>query len=583
MGNGRATASPVGECDLIMKGGITSGVAYPEAVYALHERYRIRSIGGASAGAIAAAAAAAAEYGRDDLAEEDGFECLHALTGQLAAPGFLPGLFQPAPPARFVLRLLLALQNARGRSGTARRVVVQLLRELWLPTLAAVVVGLGLAAGLVAAFGGTLAEPSALGWLLVMLLLVAVAVVALAVASLVRVVHLIRRVLPDSFYGLCTGMDEDGTAQPALTPWLHESIQACAGKPPAKPLTFRDLDARGIRLEMMTTDLAYGRPARLPFDPGEEYLFSLEEFGRLFPAEIIDHLREITDVARRAGTGPDGGQQPELRPLPREDLPVLVATRMSLSFPILLSAVPLWTVKDRRPLRHWMSDGGIGSNFPIHFFDAWLPTRPTFGLNLMSTRASTVQAQPPGRAHPVPRSRTAIAGVVPFVQQILDTMQNWRDRMQAELPGFRERIQDITLEAGEGGMNLTMPPEIIVRIASKGRKSGERLRDGFDWDTHWFARYRGLMRLLDRHLNGAAEGPTNMADAYAAMQAELRKGMPTVTEDRGAFDAKWCRAAAESTRAFLETAGRWGDPGEADFRVGPPPVPQPVMRLTPRE
>ena len=30
----------------------------------------------------------------------------------------------------------------------------------------------------------------------------------------------------------------------------------------------------------------------------------------------------------------------------------------------------------------WFSDGGIASNFPIHFFDSWLPDRPTFGITL---------------------------------------------------------------------------------------------------------------------------------------------------------------------------------------------------------
>src|SRR4051794_41884180 len=51
-------------CDIVMKGGITSGVVYPNAVLELAAAYRLKSIGGASAGAIAAAAAAAAEYGR---------------------------------------------------------------------------------------------------------------------------------------------------------------------------------------------------------------------------------------------------------------------------------------------------------------------------------------------------------------------------------------------------------------------------------------------------------------------------------------------------------------------------------------
>jgi Patatin-like phospholipase len=52
------------ECDLVMKGGITSGVVYPSAVRQLSTTHRFRNIGGASVGAIAAAMTAAAEYGR---------------------------------------------------------------------------------------------------------------------------------------------------------------------------------------------------------------------------------------------------------------------------------------------------------------------------------------------------------------------------------------------------------------------------------------------------------------------------------------------------------------------------------------
>ena len=55
---------PECECDVVMKGGITSGVLYPTALYAIGQRYRIRGVGGASAGAIGAALGAAAEYGR---------------------------------------------------------------------------------------------------------------------------------------------------------------------------------------------------------------------------------------------------------------------------------------------------------------------------------------------------------------------------------------------------------------------------------------------------------------------------------------------------------------------------------------
>ena len=57
-------SDPKLECDIIMKGGVTSGVIYPWAVCELAQTYRFRCAGGTSAGAIAAAATAAAEYGR---------------------------------------------------------------------------------------------------------------------------------------------------------------------------------------------------------------------------------------------------------------------------------------------------------------------------------------------------------------------------------------------------------------------------------------------------------------------------------------------------------------------------------------
>lgn len=57
-------SNPTRLCDLVMKGGITSGVVYPSAVCELARLYSFKNIGGTSAGAIAAAAAAAAEYGR---------------------------------------------------------------------------------------------------------------------------------------------------------------------------------------------------------------------------------------------------------------------------------------------------------------------------------------------------------------------------------------------------------------------------------------------------------------------------------------------------------------------------------------
>ncbi|MGZ7032569.1 MAG: patatin-like phospholipase family protein, partial [Thermoanaerobaculia bacterium] len=52
------------KCDLVMKGGITSGIVYPAAVSELSREFEFVNIGGTSAGAIAAALTAAAEYRR---------------------------------------------------------------------------------------------------------------------------------------------------------------------------------------------------------------------------------------------------------------------------------------------------------------------------------------------------------------------------------------------------------------------------------------------------------------------------------------------------------------------------------------
>lgn len=57
-------AIPARNCDIVMKGGITSGVVYPKAIAELAKEFRFKNVGGTSAGAIAAALAAAAEYAR---------------------------------------------------------------------------------------------------------------------------------------------------------------------------------------------------------------------------------------------------------------------------------------------------------------------------------------------------------------------------------------------------------------------------------------------------------------------------------------------------------------------------------------
>jgi len=87
------------------------------------------------------------------------------------------------------------------------------------------------------------------------------------------------------------------------------------------------------------------------------------------------------------------------------DLPVVLAARMSLAFPILLTAVKLGAIDFSKAARAdtpkllpepcWFADGGLSSNFPIHLFDSPLPRWPTFAVisgRFCPTRATIIRA-----------------------------------------------------------------------------------------------------------------------------------------------------------------------------------------------
>ena len=102
-------SEPTKKCDMVMKGGITSGVVYPLAICELAKTYTFKSLGGTSAGAIAASAAAAAEYGRQNRqaeSNESGFEKLEKLPDWLGENLFT--LFQPQADTQKIFNLLVA-------------------------------------------------------------------------------------------------------------------------------------------------------------------------------------------------------------------------------------------------------------------------------------------------------------------------------------------------------------------------------------------------------------------------------------------------------------------------------------------
>ena len=101
----------------------------------------------------------------------------------------------------------------------------------------------------------------------------------------------------------------------------------------------------------MTTNLVNRAPQRVPWDDDLWY-FDPVEFRKLFPEDVVGwmerHPRELADRPRRSEL--HRAMMWPRRPLPAaHDLPVVVAARFSLSFPVLLSAVPLWRFDFDRP------------------------------------------------------------------------------------------------------------------------------------------------------------------------------------------------------------------------------------------
>jgi predicted acylesterase/phospholipase RssA len=569
-------------CDLVMKGGITSGVVYPTAIQRLSDAYVFRNVGGASAGAIAAVVAAACEF-RRRAGHADSFDRLKDVNKDLTTPHFIEGMFQPTPHARPAFEAALALQAGQ-RAGAVRLLlkrapasvgIVVAAALLWIGFVALSVVSL-------ASGGVSTIEIVALVALgLVALPALAVLLATAAALALASIVGELNNALMGNGFGICSGATEKGHDQKAVTDWLHEQIQRCAGLPLDDPLTFKKLKGDDpdteIALQLVTTDLSYSRPVDLPLpDKPEEagqtaYCFDRRELARLFPDEVVTAMTRVAEQVHFV----EGGDV--YYRMPGSEMPIVVAARLSLSFPILLSTVPLWSkAQDARwPVRHTMSDGGISSNFPIHFFDALLPRWPTFGLDLQPY-LDTPDEAPPGVVfgpQPRPPVFTAVGSVFGFARQILNAALDWRDTMQAELPGFRDRICQIQLTKDEGGLNLDMPDEIVKALQDRGRLAGDTILEKFRWDCHRFMRYLTFMQVMQEGLK-----PAKLAFSEFVAQ------VPTIPRDcpKGYEFGKpppWDQDEP-LTAAFLAGV-TWGEGDRPDFAKHPP-VPKGWARVTPR-
>lgn len=486
-------------CDLVMKGGVTSGIVYPSAIQEISKNFHFVGIGGTSAGAIAAAVAAAAEYRRRHTQSAQGFVLLQQVSDDMAQDGRLLSLFQPDGPTKEYFDLALPfLQGSASRWAKIR---------------------LGIK----------------LGWKLL---------------TKRRRNKFIAPLIANNF-GVCSGMANDNKgSETALTEWLSNLIDKVSGTESGVHLTFRDLHnapspkgcehlfgnhSRSIDLRAVTTSLTFGRPFEFPLER-HELAFDVAEWKNLFPTTVMEQLTKTAESIDANHLKVDGRL-----PLPTIDLPIIVAARMSLSFPLLFTAIPLYAVnenKEGKPLERVMfSDGGITSNFPVHRFDSIYPRWPTLAINFKGTdddgyplRKDLVSADGklanskieyvymnPDRATGIVdiwttliKKHNAQGTFFAFIFSIFRSAQNWHDNAFLRLPGFRDRVAEIWLRPGEGGLNLSMELEVVERLTALGQEAGAllayryaTLEDAHEmsWKGHKWTRFRSGME----GLSGAIE------------------------------------------------------------------------------
>lgn len=577
-------------CDLILNGGVASGVVYPWALVELARHYRFRSIGGNSVGAMAAALAAAAEYGRCH-GKSNAFEVLRRVPLDLAKEDDegrtrMLRLFQPSPKVRRLFELFLVVirpGNPVETAGltppspekcgqpapvdTAGAVSPSLALRDWLK-MAWQVLDLYRLGGLVLLWppamitlalvlsGGPPANCialvlSAAGWLFL--------VVVLLVARL----WLDLRALARNDFGLCTGKAQPPSpgqppAEEALVEWLHRGIQLSAGRGRHDPpLTFTDLwhaprsgqppaedgSAPGepsIDLQMFSTIVSLGRPVSWPLvEESPRLFFRAHEWSRIFPESLLSAVVAVAKpYAPSSASDPDlGAQTHPLLEIPAGELPIAIAARMSLSFPLLFTCVPVYAIdyeasRGKRQMRPaLLTDGGLCTNFPIHLFDAAHPRWPTFGL-MLSRRLQNFENEPvwlpqfhlEGRADSWLRSVPG-AGVEPprkglfgLLTGMLMTTLDWSDNLTSRLPSVRNRVLRMALKPGEGQLNIAMPGERILDMAHKyGTLGGQKLKCRFispdgkptaAWQEHLYVRAMNQLHALREHLRGYTDAVT---------------------------------------------------------------------------
>ena len=153
---------------------------------------------------------------------------------------------------------------------------------------------------------------------------------------------------------------------------------------------------------------------------------------------------------------------------------------------------------------------GVSSNFPVHFFDAPLPQRPTFGIDLDGFHPDHPwqpdEVFPGVAATPVPRTASlppvkGVGVLADFANGLVRTMQNHADTALAHQPRYRERIVHVHHQRNEGGSTSHAaggrPPsrDVGARPAACSC-ANSTWAPSSAWTGHRWVRYRAAIAAL---------------------------------------------------------------------------------------
>jgi hypothetical protein len=227
-----------------------------------------------------------------------------------------------------------------------------------------------------------------------------------------------------------------------------------------------------------------------------------------------------------------------------------------------------------------------------------LPNSPTFGISLDDFNEKRVPEDikahyPPDDPHSrvwLPKTTSAgsgllipgepLNGIVAFFMRLIDAAKDWQDNLQSTLPGYRDRIVHVGLKSDEGGLNIAMPPKLVLALGTYGALAGVDMRDDFDLDEHRWRRFLVAMDRLDHTVDdiAAAYNGQGGIESFAAFLDRYPYPPNPVSYENAA--RKHLETLKTRVADLAELSRRWED--QLQIPDKELPHPKTDLRITPR-